>query len=55
MSKKPQTWSVLKIGKTLRPLGHVTAPDEKKALARAYEEYEVPEADRPRIVVRPGY
>jgi len=55
MSKKPQSWSVLKIGKTLRQLGSVMAPDEKKALARAFDEYDIPPADQPRIVVRSGY
>jgi hypothetical protein len=39
MSKKPKAkdsqWSVYKIAKTTRPIGHVMAPDEKTALARA--------------------
>jgi hypothetical protein len=57
MSKKPkpQQWSVYKIAKTTRPIGHVMAPDEKAALARAFEELDIREQDRFRITVRPGY
>ena len=59
MSKKPKPkdsqWSVYKLAKTTRHIGHVMAPDEKTALARAFEELETREQDRFRITVRPGF
>jgi hypothetical protein len=35
--------------------GGLSRPDEKSALARAFEELEIREQDRFRITVRPGY
>jgi hypothetical protein len=59
MSKTPKAknsqWSVYKLAKATRHIGHVMAPDEKAALARAFEELEIREQDRFRITVRPGY
>jgi hypothetical protein len=33
--KKTSTWTVYKLAKKLTPLGHLTASDEKDAVARA--------------------
>jgi hypothetical protein len=51
---KPRTWIVQRIGR-LRgaTLGFVEAADEAAALAAAFIEFEIGEADRSRIVVRP--
>jgi 1,2-phenylacetyl-CoA epoxidase PaaB subunit len=46
------SWAIFKIGKRGTRLGSVVAPDEKTALARAAEEFEVSPALRSRLVAR---
>jgi hypothetical protein len=55
-SKPSQTidWLVYHLGGARAAmLGHVKAPDQETALARAFEELEIAPADRRRIIVRP--
>jgi hypothetical protein len=51
--KTTATWTVFKHAKKVTHLGHVTASDEKDAVARAILELKLAETDKGRLVVRP--
>jgi hypothetical protein len=56
MPRKPKerTWRVYRMrGKGTVELGTVTAREEEEAVAKAIEEFNVPQALRNRVLVRP--
>lgn len=52
--KSPQIlWIVHRVGRSRgRMLGYVEAPDQDAAVAAAFVEFDIPEADRKHIVVQ---
>jgi 1,2-phenylacetyl-CoA epoxidase PaaB subunit len=46
-------WEIIRVkGPPARPVGHVFAADEKAALKGAIEQFQIRQADRPRLLAR---